>query len=114
MTLAQLSCQKDDIEQLVEFCSPVVQQTFKAVSATSNCNNKQRKVKDSLLIYSLRDAICAKDPASELVGLELCIGLSDATIDSIAKHFKSIEAVDDLLKLGIPSIKQAQEILTLL
>ncbi len=46
-----------------------------------------------------------------LVGIELGTGLSDTTLNAIAKNFQSVQTVSDLIDLGVPATEQADEIL---
>ena len=69
-------------------------------------------MRDKLFLF--KEELCSKYPASEIVGIELCTGLSDATIKLIAKKFKSVQSTTDLVELGVPSTELAQQILTIL
>ena len=73
---------------------------------------EQSKVRDKLFLFS--EELYSKYPASEIVGIELCTGLSDATIKLIANSFKSVQSTTDLMELGVPSSELAQQILTIL
>ena len=109
------TCDMESILQDFESTSPMVHQDSIASNTSSHVTaskKEQSKVRDKLFLF--REELCSKYPASEIVGIELCTGLSDATIKLIAKKFKSVRSTTDLVELGVPSTELAQQILTIL
>ncbi len=72
-------------------------------------NKEQTEKKDTFFRY--RDRLLEDVTTVDLLGIELGTGLYDTTLNAIAKNFKSVQTVSDLIDLGVPATGQAEEIL---
>ncbi len=97
------------MEELQVFEPVVYQSPSLEADVHATTKKEQTEMKDRLFRY--RDRVLDDVTTVYLLGIELGTGLSDATLNAIAKNFKSVQTVSDLIDLGVPSTEQAETIL---